>query len=419
MANLVSDDSHVKFEPFFSRREGEWYLVGWTKQDVYLQVPRLGIRALELLEDGLSVREAQERLVAEEKTAANVVGFVQNLARRGLVASIDGQVIRDPAAPVPSASRGIALLTNFDPRLVRWLFSTPMLGLYGLLALSSGLVLVARPDLVPTSGDWFFLSFYGLNIFFVFLTNIALVMVHELGHLAAARAFGIGGRLSISRRLYEPVAVTKLASMWRLPKQQRSIVNLAGIFVNVCLFSIVLFLLALEPSWLPRLVHSWLQAALVTLWVSSGWQLSLYQRTDIYYLVADLLGTRNLMDDARRFIRHILARLVPLVRPAADGWTLPSREARKVQFYSVVYVLGIGVASYFFFFYNLPFLFRTIVGALGVVLAGTASGFRFVDSLLVLLVLGTHYGILVAVWLSEQNHQLLAIMRGARSQAAR
>lgn len=421
LANLVSDDSHVRFEPYFSRQEGDWYLAGWSAKDVYLQLPKLGIRAMELLQEGLSVREAQERLIVEEGTAANVLGFVQNMARRGLVASVDEQPAREAdASPPPGDGRSIPLLPDFDARYVRWLFSVPMLALYGLLALTSGLVLAARPEFVPTSADWFFVPFYGVNILLVYLTNIALIFVHEIGHCTAARAFGIEGRLGLSRRLYEPVAVTKLGSIWRVPKRHRSIINLAGIMVNVCLFSIALLLVVLTPGWLPGLVHSWLQAAMVSLWVSTGWQFSLYMRTDIYYLVADLLGARNLMDDARAFIRHSLARLVPRVRPPAHGWTLRGKEARTVRAYAVVYVLGIGVASYFFLFFNLPFLFRTVTGAIGVLLAGSTSSFRFIDSLLVLLVLGTHYGILVVVWLREGKlSRLLTIVRRALPAPAR
>ena len=125
------------------------------------------------------------------------------------------------------------------------------------------------------------------------------------------------------------------------------------------------------------------------------------------------------MDDARTFIRHVLSQFVPRVRPPAGGWTLRGGEARTVRAYSIVYVMGIGVASYFFFFFNLPFLYRTVAGALGVVLAGAASDFRFVDSLLVLLVLGTHYGILVVVWLREGHFsRLMAIVRPRRSEPA-
>jgi putative peptide zinc metalloprotease protein len=113
----------------------------------------------------------------------------------------------------------------------------------------------------------------------------------RLGHLTTARAAGVPGRISLSSRLQFLVAQTDVSGIWVRPRRTRFTVYLAGIAVNLAVAATAILLLAaVDPVGLPRRL---LAATTVLSLVMIPFQLMVFMRTDLYFLIQDLTGADN------------------------------------------------------------------------------------------------------------------------------
>ncbi|MFC4586283.1 hypothetical protein [Sphaerisporangium corydalis] len=68
-------------------------------------------------------------------------------------------------------------------------------------------------------------------------------------------------------------------------------------------------------------------------------QFLVFMRTDVYFLLQDLTGCRNMYRDASAYFRHLALRA--LARPSRDPLAaLPRRERRSLRGYTVLLVAG-------------------------------------------------------------------------------
>ena len=82
-----------------------------------------------------------------------------------------------------------------------------------------------------------------------------------------------------------------------------------------------------------------LSVAYVVLAFGLAWQLNVYLRTDVYYLIANFTGCRNLAGDAASYLKAKLAWL--LTGAARDPLAgVPQRERLFVQGFAAVMVAG-------------------------------------------------------------------------------
>ncbi|MEZ5463796.1 MAG: M50 family metallopeptidase [Lysobacteraceae bacterium] len=129
------------------------------------------------------------------------------------------------------------------------------------------------------------------------------ILLHELGHAAAAYRFG-ARRVSIGIGLYLviPVAYSDLSEIWRCSRGQRIVVNLAGV--------------AMQGMWLGVMMlahyalgdHVFLVAAGATA-VSMLWNLNPFLRMDGYWILADAFDVHDLRARAREELQRVWRRL--------------------------------------------------------------------------------------------------------------
>lgn len=91
----------------------------------------------------------------------------------------------------------------------------------------------------------------------VLAVNVAIAWLitalHELGHLATARAAGAPARMTLSTRLQFLVAQTDVSGVWAAPRRTRMTVYLAGIAVQVGVAGCCLLVLgAADPPGIVR-----------------------------------------------------------------------------------------------------------------------------------------------------------------------
>jgi putative peptide zinc metalloprotease protein len=173
-------------------------------------------------------------------------------------------------------------------------------------------------------------------------------LVHELGHTSACRHFGCPhGGIGIGLYLIFPAWYADVTKAWRLPRRQRAVVDLGGVyFQSILLIAVDAYALAtgnplaLKLSWLITF------AMLFTL--------NPVFKFDGYWLLSDLSGLHNLHKQVRDTVAALVCALLGRRRAAR-----PTLRSAVLYAYSA---LSICYFSYFGLF-----LIREI-GAFGTVL---------------------------------------------------
>lgn len=157
-------------------------------------------------------------------------------------------------------------------------------------------------------------------VIFYFAT-IAVTLFHELGHAAACRRFQCPhGDIGFALYLIYPAFYTDVTKVWRLPRLQRAVVDLGGVYFQAILFiALTLYVM---------LTHDLL--ALRLLWAMNFMMLLTLNpifKMDGYWLLTDLSGLSNLHQQVRdacvRIARKLFRRpLSETGAPQAQGLRL-------------------------------------------------------------------------------------------------
>lgn len=132
----------------------------------------------------------------------------------------------------------------------------------------------------------FFLSFIGVTF-------------HEFGHATAAHYFGARhGGIGGGFYLFMPVYFADVTDIWKLPKSQRIIVNLAGMYFELiyCIFLITIGFL----------FQNYLIIILASIYsVSILHNLNPFARSDGYWVLSDAIEKPNLMHHGSQKVRQL------------------------------------------------------------------------------------------------------------------
>lgn len=378
-------------------------VVGRPEIGEFVSLPALYGEAVELLGAGLTVGEAGRRIEAEHGVELDVAQLVEVLVDLGFVARVNGTDLPDPAGELPPPH-----LPWLAERHVRWLFGRPMKALWAAVVGAALVTLVVRPDLVPAYGDFFWSDYVGLTT----LVNTAMfsvvISVHELMHLMAARSLGTPARIGFGTRLHNLVVQTDVTAIWSVPRRSRYRVYLAGIACDLFLLSVLL--LVLGHAGPPEPVAALLRALALVIMLSVPLQLHVYMRTDMYFVLADLLRCRNLFGDGLAYARHLPRRALAALRrsspPADPSAGLPARERRAVRIYAVLLVPSATIALGMFAVYTLPIVVTALARALVAVWDGLHGGAVLlgVDGALFLLVEGGIQVLFVVTFVRSHRH---------------
>ena len=123
------------------------------------------------------------------------------------------------------------------------------------------------------------------------------MLIHELGHIAACRKFGIKhGEIGFGFYLFFPVLYADVTNIWKLNKHRRIITNLGGIFLELVYASLLgcLFL------WLDDVVYLY---ASISIFIKCLLELNPFIRYDGYWVLSDLTNTPNLLPKSRALFK--------------------------------------------------------------------------------------------------------------------
>ncbi|MFJ9349082.1 hypothetical protein [Streptomyces sp. NPDC101237] len=379
---VIEPSARILLHDLGIRRDRDEWIVGRMATRTFVALPAAGARAVELLGRGLSVARTADLLRAETGEELDVGDFVRDLAALGFVARIGDH-------PVPDAVPERASLPWLRPETVRFALHPALAVLAVLLPLAAAGILLRRPDLVPCYRDLLWSPHGSLVLVTGAAVGWALLFAHELAHLVTARAAGVPGRMRLGTRLQFLVMQTDISGIELAPRRHRLTAYLAGIALNLSVASALVPVLALtDPG---TTLHRVLAAVLLLALLPLPFQCMVFTRTDLYFVLQDVTGCRDLYGDGLAYARHRLRRL-PRVRHAAGAAAdpsagLPAHERRAVRLYSVVLVAGTAACLAFMAAVTLPAdLTLLIRAARGL---GPDRGLaRNADSAAVLIVLG-------------------------------
>jgi putative peptide zinc metalloprotease protein len=348
----IKEDSVITFYPLdMSLQEGEW-IVGRKEVGSFISLPEVGVKAINLLMNGLTIEEAKKKLEEEFGEEVELKEFVESLIEVGFVKNVDDELIETEHEEIH------AYFENLKQEHAQLLFSKPAYILYMVVMAAGGIVLLANPRFVPRFSDFMFVDSYTVALVTTFVMSWLFVFKHEFYHLAAAKSLGLDAQFRISHRLYFVVAETDITSVWTVPREKRYRVYFAGILSDLVTVSLVLIVLWIFQA-SDHVVLRFLKALILMQIISMVWQCLFFMKTDVYYIMTNYFNCKNLFGDTLAFLSNLLHRVWDRF-PYRDLSAVPQREMRIVRGYSIFFVLGNIAATLFLLSYVVPRIARIL-----------------------------------------------------------
>ncbi|HEX7330400.1 MAG TPA: hypothetical protein VF290_02810 [Pyrinomonadaceae bacterium] len=186
----------------------------------------------------------------------------------------------------------------------------------------------------PTHGT----HFGGSTFSAVMLLSLLGAFIHETGHASALVSYGCKQtEIGFGMYLYYPVLYTDVSEAWKLSRQRRAMIDVAGIYFQSVFQMLLLGLFFINGS--PVLIYFFLFNDLIMFRTMNP-----FLRMDGYWLVADLFGIYNLRQQSMKLIKHYVLKLFGVNRTEhAPLQTLKPRARVTLAIYTVL--------STAFFFY--------------------------------------------------------------------
>nr|WSZ17120.1 hypothetical protein OH837_29330 [Streptomyces canus] len=379
--------NRVRLHALDTRPDGDEWIVGRRATGRFVALPEVGKQALDLLGQGLTAAEVGERLRARTGDDVDVPDFVEALLGLGFVAEVDGRVIDQEPPPTPT-------LAWIRPRHVRWLLS-PAVPVAVVLLIA--VTLLTRPP-VPVDHRALLWSAHGSAVIALGAgVGWSLLLLHECAHLLTARATGVAGRMRLGTRLQFLVMQTDISGIELAPRRHRLTAYLAGVATNLTAASLAALAAGVTTGTPRRVLAAVALLALLPL----PFQLMVFMRTDLYFVLQDLTRCRDLFGDGMAYTKHRARRLLRGRNRRIDdrdpSLGLPAHERRAVRVYSVVLVVGTALCLAFFAAVTLPADLTLFARA--VVKSGTGpSAWDRLDGIAVVVALGGLHALWLRTW---------------------
>jgi putative peptide zinc metalloprotease protein len=342
---ITTAQTRIRLHPLVmtEEAEGSW-IVGREDTGQFAEIPAEGVTFLRALQRGEPVHGAAAAVLAEHGEEVDADDFVDVLADLGFVAAVDGA----PTGP-PRREQSLRWLR---PRHVRWVFRCPALACLTTFVVACAILAGLHHDLLPSYHAFFITPAPSLTVALNAAMLLAALGLHEFWHLAAARAEGVYARIGLGTRLQFLVAQTTVSGLWAAPRRVRIRVYLAGPAADLVLIAGCYLGLSLTAP--GGFGHRTLAAFSLGLWLGIAYEFAIYMRTDIYFVVQELLKCKNLYADAADHLRYAAARVLRRAPRADPRLKLPAHERGPVRLYSGLMLAGTVVSLAIFACYEAP-----------------------------------------------------------------
>jgi len=374
--------SRLFFRELTLRKDASSWIIGRTETGDFIRTSPEGKAVYQDALKGLTVGE----LEAKHK-GVDVRLFLYELLHEGFVQRVDNRKIHDHRS-----ERFSPLLNNVKQDQVAWLFHPILLTLYAAVLVFGLYLLATHPDYLPVPGDMFFTDNLTLLLLVSFFVGWILVFVHEFGHYLAAKSYGLLTRFGITHRFYYVVAITDVTNVYTLPRNKRFRVFFAGMIVDA-----LIMCGALIGIWF-NICVPFLSFLVLIQFLGLVWQLLVFLRTDLYFVIENILDVHNLHDKTLVLITNPFRRIKKEI-----SYDTPHEHA-ILWLYTLAYVLGIGALTLLVVVYSLPITLQLLRQVFGQLFLFDQPA-RFYDAVVFLLVTLTNYVILVTVTIHKKLHR--------------
>ena len=167
------------------------------------------------------------------------------------------------------------------------------------------------------------------DVLLLMLLSTAGTFVHELGHASAAAFYGCK-RLEIGWGMYLifTVLYADVSDVWKLPRRQRAVVDLGGIYFQSVFLALLLALFARSGNVVYLFAFLFTDLAIAS-------ALNPFLRLDGYWLMSDLFGIVNLRQQSLAYLRRTAAAAVGRGPAQSPGPQLSRRATAALALYSV------------------------------------------------------------------------------------
>ncbi|HEM3618034.1 TPA: hypothetical protein U1C25_000616 [Streptococcus suis] len=294
----MSSEKKIKFfSDFVSKREGkDSYIVGRRKLNRYIEVSD---DAYEIIKSIMELENLE--LVKHELSSFStyeIENFISELVELNFLEIINGELITSENIQ----KKGISF-PWISQKVLKIIFNKVTIFLWALYI--SYVYLFLFPHFPSSLLDYtniFFSKSLLITTITVTVLDFILVMFHEFSHFLSIRLLGGElGFIGIGRRFFYFVFETRIDNIWLLEKPKRIIVYLSGILCDITLLSF--FILVANFTKVP-FFYNISRVAILLLVVGIIFEFKFYLKTDLYFVVADILNSRTLMSDSIKFIKN-------------------------------------------------------------------------------------------------------------------
>jgi len=395
----LSPQSVIGLHDLVSRPDEDGWIIGRTATGEFVALPDEAKTLIDLLGAGETIAESKRRADLLHDTELDVLGFVEDLVELGFVAVVADRVLEEGPIRPPS-------LAWLRPHHLQWVFSRPIAVLVALF-IPNGFAIALSRQALPTYQAFFALPEPGMNALIGTALILLVVAVHEFWHLAAARAAGVDGWFGWGTRLTFLVAQTSVPGLWAADRRVRIRVFLVGMTSDLSITACCLLGSSYTPT--ASLVHRLCEQVSLSVLLMVATQFAVFMRTDLYLVVQELSGCKNLYADALDRLRWLARRRRGDAPAAADPTlALPPGERRPVRIYAVAVALGSGAALALFCCYQLPIAVETVTRAVEELVHGLRhrTPAQVVDAGLVLGVTALFQGLFIRTFVRKRRSRL-------------
>jgi len=368
-----SPQATVRLRPLSLVPEGEdEVLVGDPETGQFVAIPKVGGVVVEALRRGATIAEAAAEAEEFAGQPVDVPSFVEVLRELGFLD--EGQ----QGTPVRSAPvQGGRWLDGVRQEVARPFFGRAAWCCYAACAVFALAVFAFRPGLFPDPAtDAFVVDDIGLGSLILIPLATAATAIHELGHWFAARALGLGTRFGMDRRMgVLLVFETDLTQLWTVPRRKRYGPLLAGLALDAVLLAVPLAARLLidtggwaAPGPLDAVLATWIYVKLTAML----WQCMVFLRTDLYAVLVNALGCRNLWRVSTLMLRRSVGRLD--AEGAAELADAHPADVRAGRWFRWVRLFGAALTLAWAGLFLAPFVWEVLRWAADRLDAGPATG---------------------------------------------
>lgn len=319
----------VSLHPLTFLIEEEGVNIGRYGTDTFAVFPEEGAEIVRRLQEGKTISEVCEWYKATYNEELDIEDFLVTLQELTFIKETADETD-------PGETRYLK-----GQRLSRWLFMPPAYLLYMLIIGGAAWMLWNEPSLLPSRKHIAFSEYSTIVVLGLIIGDMPALFFHEGMHLAAGRRLGLPTKLSVGRRMYMIVFESSMPGIWGVPKNRRYMPFLAGMLADAIFYSVCI----LVAGWLIRSGGSaWWASFLCALAYMTilhfVWQFYFFLQTDIYYVIVNFSGCKNLQQAARTLLRNYWYTMLNAKEKKIDMSQFTDRDRQVAKWYVFLYAGG-------------------------------------------------------------------------------